>query len=55
MLISLLTWCSTHRVINENYAFLMESTTIDYETERNCKVIKVSITNIDFKLLQSSA
>ncbi|CAB3254202.1 unnamed protein product [Arctia plantaginis] len=29
------------KVINENYAFLMESTTIDYETERNCKVIKV--------------
>lgn len=26
---------------NEDYAFLMESTSIDYVTERNCKVYKV--------------
>ncbi|XP_075975503.1 glutamate receptor ionotropic, kainate 2-like [Anticarsia gemmatalis] len=29
------------KVMTENYAFLMESTTIDYEIERNCQVIKV--------------
>ncbi|XP_026736704.1 probable glutamate receptor, partial [Trichoplusia ni] len=29
------------KVKSENYAFLMESTTIDYETERNCDVTKV--------------
>lgn len=29
------------KVENEKYAFLMESTSIEYETERNCKVQKV--------------
>ncbi|KAG7309526.1 hypothetical protein JYU34_003974 [Plutella xylostella] len=29
------------KVMTENFAFLMESTTIDYETQRNCLVIQV--------------
>lgn len=29
------------RVENENYAFLMESTSIEYETERHCSLGKV--------------
>lgn len=29
------------KVMTEQYAFLMESTTIDYETQRNCEVVKV--------------
>lgn len=29
------------RVVNENYAFLMESTTIEYITERRCTLTQV--------------
>ena len=29
------------RVRNENYAFLMESTSIEYITERDCDVVRI--------------
>ena len=31
----------THKVMNEDFAFFMESSTIEYETERNCNLTKV--------------
>lgn len=42
-----------YRVKKENYAFLAESTTIEYTTERDCEVIRVtsSAFNIFFRKL----